>query len=83
MVRILVKGGVWKNTEDEVLKAAIAKYGKNQWYVEKALSESGQHANHFVVAIPQGAYIISSRSQDSEAMQGSLVRMARSFNQKD
>ena len=22
---------VWKNTEDEVLKAAIAKYGKNQW----------------------------------------------------
>jgi hypothetical protein len=31
MVRILVKGGVWKNTEDEVLKAAIAKYGKNQW----------------------------------------------------
>ncbi|KAF8319295.1 Cc.Cdc5 protein [Clavulina sp. PMI_390] len=31
MVRILVKGGVWKNTEDEVLKAAVAKYGKNQW----------------------------------------------------
>lgn len=34
MVRILVKGGVWKNTEDEVLKAAIAKYGKNQWCVK-------------------------------------------------
>jgi hypothetical protein len=49
MVRIIIKGGVWKvcrfislplslshhlsqNTEDEVLKAAIAKYGKNQWY---------------------------------------------------
>ncbi|KAH8117367.1 pre-mRNA splicing factor component-domain-containing protein [Phellopilus nigrolimitatus] len=31
MVRIMIKGGVWKNTEDEVLKAAIAKYGKNQW----------------------------------------------------
>ncbi|RPD65783.1 hypothetical protein L226DRAFT_499896 [Lentinus tigrinus ALCF2SS1-7] len=31
MVRIIIKGGVWKNTEDEVLKAAIAKYGKNQW----------------------------------------------------
>ncbi|GJJ11999.1 hypothetical protein Clacol_006237 [Clathrus columnatus] len=30
MVRIIIKG-VWKNTEDEVLKAAIAKYGKNQW----------------------------------------------------
>ncbi|KIM27469.1 hypothetical protein M408DRAFT_329933 [Serendipita vermifera MAFF 305830] len=31
MVRIIIKVGVWKNTEDEVLKAAIAKYGKNQW----------------------------------------------------
>ncbi|KAI8914646.1 pre-mRNA splicing factor component-domain-containing protein [Gorgonomyces haynaldii] len=27
----LAKGGVWKNSEDEVLKAAIMKYGKNQW----------------------------------------------------
>ncbi|KZT56987.1 hypothetical protein CALCODRAFT_453508 [Calocera cornea HHB12733] len=31
MVRTIIKGGVWQNTEDEVLKAAIAKYGKNQW----------------------------------------------------
>ncbi|WFD32618.1 Pre-mRNA-splicing factor cef1 [Malassezia sp. CBS 17886] len=31
MVRIIVKGGVWKNTEDEILKAAVSKYGKNQW----------------------------------------------------
>ncbi|PVV04827.1 hypothetical protein BB560_000664 [Smittium megazygosporum] len=23
--------GVWKNTEDEILKAAVMKYGKNQW----------------------------------------------------
>ncbi|KAH8925031.1 hypothetical protein BT69DRAFT_1312106 [Atractiella rhizophila] len=30
-MRIVVKGGVWKNTEDEILKAAISKYGKNQW----------------------------------------------------
>jgi len=27
----MVKGGVWKNTEDEILKAAVMKYGKNQW----------------------------------------------------
>ncbi|KAF8710394.1 pre-mRNA splicing factor component, partial [Rhizoctonia solani] len=27
----LKEASVWKNTEDEVLKAAIAKYGKNQW----------------------------------------------------
>jgi pre-mRNA-splicing factor CDC5/CEF1 len=30
-MRILVKGGVWKNTEDEILKAAVMKYGLNQW----------------------------------------------------
>ena len=31
MTKILVKGGVWKNTEDEILKAAVMKYGKQQW----------------------------------------------------
>ncbi|OLY82751.1 Pre-mRNA-splicing factor CEF1 [Smittium mucronatum] len=30
-MRIVIKGGVWKNTEDEILKAAVMKYGKNQW----------------------------------------------------
>ncbi len=28
---VTVKGGVWTNIEDEVLKAAISKYGLNQW----------------------------------------------------
>jgi pre-mRNA-splicing factor CDC5/CEF1 len=27
----MIKGCVWKNTEDEILKAAVMKYGKNQW----------------------------------------------------
>eukprot|EP00531_Pseudo-nitzschia_arenysensis_P006126 CAMPEP_0116139366 /NCGR_PEP_ID=MMETSP0329-20121206/13277_1 /TAXON_ID=697910 /ORGANISM="Pseudo-nitzschia arenysensis, Strain B593" /LENGTH=847 /DNA_ID=CAMNT_0003634411 /DNA_START=25 /DNA_END=2568 /DNA_ORIENTATION=+ len=31
MVRAFIKGGVWKNSEDEILKAAIQKYGKQQW----------------------------------------------------
>lgn len=31
MPRIILKGGVWRNTEDEVLKVAVAKYGLNQW----------------------------------------------------
>ena len=31
MVRFTVKGGTWKNTEDEILKAAVMKYGLNQW----------------------------------------------------
>jgi pre-mRNA-splicing factor CDC5/CEF1 len=30
-MRFFMKGGVWKNTEDEILKAAVMKYGKNQW----------------------------------------------------
>ncbi|KAK2075652.1 hypothetical protein QBZ16_001760 [Prototheca wickerhamii] len=30
-VIFLIKGGVWKNTEDEILKAAVMKYGLNQW----------------------------------------------------
>ncbi|KAJ2823101.1 Pre-mRNA-splicing factor cef1, partial [Coemansia furcata] len=30
-MRIHLKGGVWKNTEDEILKAAVMKYGKTQW----------------------------------------------------
>jgi pre-mRNA-splicing factor CDC5/CEF1 len=27
----VVKGGVWSNIEDEILKASISKYGLNQW----------------------------------------------------
>lgn len=31
MPPLYVKGGVWTNAEDEVLKAAVSKYGLNQW----------------------------------------------------
>lgn len=31
MPRINIKGGVWRNTEDEILKAAVMKYGMTQW----------------------------------------------------
>lgn len=31
MPRVMLKGGVWRNTEDEVLKVAVAKYGLNSW----------------------------------------------------
>lgn len=31
MPKVMFKGGVWKNNEDEVLKVAVAKYGLNQW----------------------------------------------------
>ena len=26
-----MKGGAWKNSEDEILKAAVMKYGKTEW----------------------------------------------------
>ena len=28
---VVLAGGVWQNTEDEILKAAVMKYGMNQW----------------------------------------------------
>jgi len=31
MPRQFVRGGPWKNSEDEILKAAVMKYGKHQW----------------------------------------------------
>ena len=31
MVRVFIKGGVWKNSEDENLNAAVTKYSKQQW----------------------------------------------------
>ena len=31
MVRVYLKGGIWTNAEDEILKAAVQKYGKQQW----------------------------------------------------
>lgn len=31
MVRVFLKGGVWKNSEDEILKAAVQKYGLQNW----------------------------------------------------
>ncbi|CAI9286437.1 unnamed protein product [Lactuca saligna] len=30
-MRISIKGGVWTNTEDEILKSAVMKYGTNEW----------------------------------------------------
>ena len=28
---IYVKGGVWTNVEDQIIKAAVSKYGLTQW----------------------------------------------------
>jgi pre-mRNA-splicing factor CDC5/CEF1 len=30
-MRYHVKGGTWKNAEDEILKASVMKNGLNQW----------------------------------------------------
>ncbi|KAG7823338.1 hypothetical protein KL919_004214 [Ogataea angusta] len=39
MAPIYVKGGVWTNVEDAILKAAISKYGLNQWARVSSLLE--------------------------------------------
>ncbi len=31
MPRVMTEGGVRRNTEDEIMKAAVMKYGNNQW----------------------------------------------------
>ena len=31
MARSSIRGGIWTNVEDEILKVAVMKYGKNQW----------------------------------------------------
>lgn len=30
-MRYALKGGIWRNVEDEILKAAVMKYGLNNW----------------------------------------------------
>ncbi len=30
-MRVNIRGGVWTNVEDEILKVAVMKYGQNQW----------------------------------------------------
>ena len=30
MPRVMIKGGAWRNTEDEILKAAVMKYGNTE-----------------------------------------------------
>ena len=32
MVKVFIKGGIWKNSEDEILKAAVMKYGKQHFH---------------------------------------------------
>lgn len=58
---------VTQNTEDEVLKAAIAKYGKNQWYVWNSKTRC------FFLIICQGSYIVAAGSEDTQTMQGTMV----------
>lgn len=88
MPRVVVKGGVWKNvrrsracnrpltlqTEDEILKAAVSKYGMNV----RALTGEPR-------ADPpaMGTNLVAARAQDAQAVQGALVRMAGSVDQEN
>jgi hypothetical protein len=63
-----------QNTEDEVLKAAIAKYGKNQWYLLLVLLSVFRSEDRFRA---QGSHLVVTREEDSKTMQSTVVRMAR------
>ncbi|KAG6813103.1 hypothetical protein H0H92_013957 [Tricholoma furcatifolium] len=56
MVRIIIKGDkkltIPQNTEDEVLKAAIAKYGKNQWARISSLLTEDEKLLHLAKLMP-------------------------------
>ncbi|CED83835.1 mRNA splicing protein CDC5 (Myb superfamily) [Phaffia rhodozyma] len=52
MVRIIIKGGIWRNTEDEILKAAISKYGKNQWARISSLLTEDEKLLHLAKLMP-------------------------------
>ena len=69
-----------QNTEDEVLKAAIAKYGKNQWCIAVTFYVRDRVLMCFAL---QGAYIFATRSQDSQAMQSTVVRVVGPLYQED
>ena len=64
MPRIMIKGGVWRNTEDEILKAAVMKYGKNQW--SRIASLLHRKSAKQCKARWYGPYIVSSRSCSSD-----------------
>ena len=68
MVRMQIKGGVWRNTEDEILKAAVMKYGLNQWSRIASLlhRKAAKQCTH--TSVP----CIAS-SKGGKAMQGTLV----------
>lgn len=45
---VVTKVGQWSNVEDEVLKAAISKYGLNQW--ARCASLLAKKVKHFAAA---------------------------------
>jgi hypothetical protein len=45
MPRVMIKGGVWRNTEDEIMKAAVMKYGKNQARIHGFIKTSNIHCH--------------------------------------
>jgi hypothetical protein len=48
----MIKGGVWRNTEDEIMKAAVMKYGKNQARIHGFFKTSNMHCHVFHKFLP-------------------------------
>ena len=85
-MRFIMKGGVWKNTEDEILKAAVMKYGAcvahaaARFQTQQCLRVARLHSSppHRVSAPwrrkkPVGAHFVFARTQNRQTVQSALV----------
>lgn len=84
-MRVRVKGGVWKNTEDEILKAAIMKYGKNNWPRVASLlprktakQVSGPHQRHCLPRLHARTHPLA-----HDTVQSQMARVAGPPHQED
>lgn len=72
MVRVQIKGGVWKNTEDEILKAAISKYGMNvSTHGRRGTIDPSDAELPRPISFPtaMGSYLFPAGAEDAQAMQ--------------
>lgn len=72
---MLTRTWPWQNTEDEILKAAVSKYGKNQWARISSLVKSSD-IQPFVATKLTLLVLAAAHTQDAKTMQSPLVRMA-------
>lgn len=69
---LTVESRQWTDTgaEDEILKAAISKYGKN---VSVSRVNGSRLGVRVLIILAMGAYLVAPRAKDAQAVQGAMV----------